>query len=351
MDVRLFDTSNESNILDDDILPPLTQVPALADFSYQPEHPLAARIGDCFTTRPIIPAQSQMNAADSARSGPGLFYMSDSSPRRRRKKRRKAYIMVNPRRLWSPEEHRKFVIAIEKHQRNWTKIKDFVGTKTAVQIRSHAQKYFKKLEERGDTHKIPPKRSKKTKKHTMSKSHPQSAIALQVYPPPHQSSASHANTTTARCIPGSMPVYPMVATAACAPAAPVDLGGPTSGGGPPEQWAVLAAQALLMEPGNDPSNPVMAEAAPNPLISTLYQAHLGDVAQSAAAASFDMFAPSAMDAEDLPPVPSLKSLDIGPPESLDIGPPPPIFSSGRARRGSIFSIHTADRRENGGQRG
>jgi SHAQKYF class myb-like DNA-binding protein len=46
---------------------------------------------------------------------------------------------------WSPEEHRKFLHGIAENGRNWEKVASAVGTRTTVQVRSHAQKYFKKI--------------------------------------------------------------------------------------------------------------------------------------------------------------------------------------------------------------
>jgi SHAQKYF class myb-like DNA-binding protein len=47
---------------------------------------------------------------------------------------------------WTKEEHQSFVEAIKLHGKNWKKVEEYVGTRTGAQIRSHAQKFFLKLE-------------------------------------------------------------------------------------------------------------------------------------------------------------------------------------------------------------
>ncbi|KAL3810461.1 hypothetical protein ACHAXA_002729 [Cyclostephanos tholiformis] len=46
---------------------------------------------------------------------------------------------------WTAEEHRLFLRGLEQHGKGWKKIATLIQSRTVVQIRTHAQKYFQKL--------------------------------------------------------------------------------------------------------------------------------------------------------------------------------------------------------------
>jgi SHAQKYF class myb-like DNA-binding protein len=55
---------------------------------------------------------------------------------------------------WTRDEHHTFVKGLEMYGKGWKKIASLIKTRTVVQIRTHAQKYFLKLtkaRQNGDT--------------------------------------------------------------------------------------------------------------------------------------------------------------------------------------------------------
>lgn len=46
---------------------------------------------------------------------------------------------------WTSEEHALFLKGLEMHGKGWKKIAKLIKTRTVVQIRTHAQKYFQRM--------------------------------------------------------------------------------------------------------------------------------------------------------------------------------------------------------------
>ncbi|CAL8466825.1 g6361 [Coccomyxa elongata] len=74
---------------------------------------------------------------------------------------RKPYRITKQREKWSDSEHQRFTEAVEKYGRDWKAIVEHVGTRSVAQVRSHAQKFFLKLEKSGQADVVPPPRPKK----------------------------------------------------------------------------------------------------------------------------------------------------------------------------------------------
>eukprot|EP00474_Spongospora_subterranea_P010644 CRZ11102.1 hypothetical protein [Spongospora subterranea] len=84
--------------------------------------------------------------------------------KRDQKKNRKPYTITKPRESWTDEEHDLFLEALQLFEREWKQIEAHIKTKTVIQIRSHAQKYFQKMQKTGKQDCIPPPRPKRRSK-------------------------------------------------------------------------------------------------------------------------------------------------------------------------------------------
>lgn len=77
------------------------------------------------------------------------------------KKARKPYTISRQREIWTAAEHELFLDALKKYGRSWKQIEGHVRTKNVIQIRSHAQKYFLKLQKNNACEAVPPPRPKR----------------------------------------------------------------------------------------------------------------------------------------------------------------------------------------------
>ncbi|KAF2291165.1 hypothetical protein GH714_020465 [Hevea brasiliensis] len=108
------------------------------------------------------------------------------------KKIRKPYTITKSRESWTEQEHDKFLEALQLFDRDWKKIEAFVGSKTVIQIRSHAQKYFLKVQKSGTSEHVPPPRPKRKAAHPYPQKAAKNAapVVSQVTGPFQSSSAS-----------------------------------------------------------------------------------------------------------------------------------------------------------------
>ncbi|KAL2469021.1 Protein REVEILLE 6 [Forsythia ovata] len=93
------------------------------------------------------------------------------------KKVRKPYTITKSRESWTDQEHDKFLEALQLFDRDWKKIEAFVGSKTVIQIRSHAQKYFLKVQKNGTSEHVPPPRPKRKAAHPYPQKAPKKVVS------------------------------------------------------------------------------------------------------------------------------------------------------------------------------
>ncbi|XP_009366556.2 protein REVEILLE 3 isoform X1 [Pyrus x bretschneideri] len=128
------------------------------------------------TTAACTPSSATANAASMS--------ADDQS-----KKIRKPYTITKSRESWTDQEHDKFLEALQLFDRDWKKIESFVGSKTVIQIRSHAQKYFLKVQKKGTSEHVPPPRPKRKATHPYPQKAPKSAAVVSQIAGPFQSSS------------------------------------------------------------------------------------------------------------------------------------------------------------------
>ncbi|XP_050235727.1 protein REVEILLE 6-like isoform X2 [Mercurialis annua] len=107
-----------------------------------------------------IPSSTPPGALSTTSHVNTTAYQEDMS-----KKIRKPYTITKSRENWTEQEHDKFLEALQLFDRDWKKIEAFVGSKTVIQIRSHAQKYFMKVQKNGTSEHVPPPRPKRKAAH------------------------------------------------------------------------------------------------------------------------------------------------------------------------------------------
>ncbi|CAN0891754.1 Protein REVEILLE 6 [Linum grandiflorum] len=119
-----------------------------------------------------------------AASAPAAVASNSSSADDLSKKIRKPYTITKSRESWTEPEHDKFLEALQLFDRDWKKIEAFIGSKTVIQIRSHAQKYFLKVQKSGTGEHLPPPRPKRKAAHPYPQKASKSAVAAVQSPSP-----------------------------------------------------------------------------------------------------------------------------------------------------------------------
>ncbi|KAL4347174.1 hypothetical protein GQ457_17G024820 [Hibiscus cannabinus] len=109
-----------------------------------------------------LPGLGPFATTDAAAASAASTVSSSDDPN---KKIRKPYTITKSRESWTEPEHDKFLEALQLFDRDWKKIEAFVGSKTVIQIRSHAQKYFQKVQKNGTNEHLPPPRPKRKAAH------------------------------------------------------------------------------------------------------------------------------------------------------------------------------------------
>ncbi|XP_019084571.1 PREDICTED: protein REVEILLE 4-like [Camelina sativa] len=117
-------------------------------------------VGEALPSETITDATAEMTTTTVSSSS-----LSTEAGEAPEKKVRKAYTITKSRESWTEGEHDKFLEALQLFDRDWKKIEDFVGSKTVIQIRSHAQKYFLKVQKNGTLAHVPPPRPKRKAAH------------------------------------------------------------------------------------------------------------------------------------------------------------------------------------------
>ncbi|XWS48479.1 hypothetical protein CRYUN_Cryun13aG0080900 [Craigia yunnanensis] len=131
------------------------------------------------------------------------------------KKIRKPYTITKSRESWTEPEHDKFLEALQLFDRDWKKIEAFIGSKTVIQIRSHAQKYFLKVQKNGTSEHLPPPRPKRRATHPYPQKASKNAHGHPQVSGPLQSSAALLDTRyVLRSDPSSVVMNPIASAAA-----------------------------------------------------------------------------------------------------------------------------------------
>jgi SHAQKYF class myb-like DNA-binding protein len=115
--------------------------------------PKEVEVSQMFPPNPVIPSTQQQ----VVKSSDQVTSEKDKISGKRSQNESEVKVGSNPKikqpGRWMDDEHERFItgnilllnIAIKLYGKKWRKVEEYVGTRTGIQIRSHAQKYFNKL--------------------------------------------------------------------------------------------------------------------------------------------------------------------------------------------------------------
>ncbi len=94
---------------------------------------------------PVHPNPTYAPAQASAQAFPVPAGVQRPTKLKRGKRFRPGSTLAQGSGKWTEEEHSRFLQALNIYGNCWKKVEDFVGTRSCAQIRSHCQKYFRRL--------------------------------------------------------------------------------------------------------------------------------------------------------------------------------------------------------------
>lgn len=147
------------------------------EFHYMGD-PMKTGLMDLHPVQSVTGIQGNLIPNSKSNSNTGLVVSDDHN-----KKTRKPYTITKSRESWTEQEHDKFLEALQLFDRDWKKIEAFVGSKTVIQIRSHAQKYFLKVQKSGASEHVPPPRPKRKASHPYPQKATKKGGSIQFQPP------------------------------------------------------------------------------------------------------------------------------------------------------------------------
>lgn len=156
-------------------------------------------------TQPFMPDSSVL--AQVPFNSPPLHStpLASSHPRPR-----KPYTTTKVREMWSPSEHARMLEALRLYKRDWAKVTRHVGTRSAAQVRSHAQKYFDRVARENTDEFVPQPRPKRKSATPYPRKPREFPPTPTLHFPHHPQQLPHQNTQNHPLpVPVSLPVSPM----------------------------------------------------------------------------------------------------------------------------------------------